>query len=155
MRIIRKILNWVSVITIVVGVCLIIFSYLTNRSFLAYITNILNDAQFGTTFKHILIGFGLVILGLILFSFGLRLGSRIRKVDRERKEEEKKNRELEEARNRKVKEEAESARAEAEQLKKEAEEAKAQLYSMIQQPTAEHATVTEETETETTEEMDS
>ncbi|MBP3890653.1 MAG: hypothetical protein J6D29_00570 [Solobacterium sp.] len=130
MRIGRKVLNWLSLVLLVAGVCCIAFGYLTNRSFLTYIEKLLADAEFGKTLKLILLGVGLILVSLILFSFSLRLGSRIRKIDKAKKEEEEHQRSLEEELHQRTKAEAETARAEADRFRQEADQAKAELAAM-------------------------
>ena len=122
MRIVKKILNWLGLICLVGGIGLIIFAYFSNRSFLAYISKLLSDAQFGTTMKQMLIGAVLIVAALILFSFALKAGSVAKRNEKKKEEALRAQREEAEAKARAMQQEAEAAKAEAERVKAEAQQ---------------------------------
>lgn len=130
MKVLKKILNWISVILLFGGVGLMVFAYYTNKPFLNYISGLLADAKFGTTLKQMLIGIGMVFAALLLFSLSLRIGGKIRKKEKERQAAEKERQKEEEKKNQELRAQAEAARAEAEKMRQEAEKAQAQLRSM-------------------------
>lgn len=139
MRFFKKVFNWISLVSFVAGLCLVAFGYLSNHSFLSYIKTLLADAQFGTSLKLVLCGIGLIILSLVFLSFSLRLGGRIKRMEKEKREEEKHQKDVENQLHQKIKEEAETAKAENERLRKEADDAKAELASIqrtMEQPAA-------------------
>lgn len=70
---------------------------------------------------------------MVLFSLSVRIGSVIRRKERELAAQEKARREEEEAKNRLLQEEAAAARADAERFKAEATQAQALLKSGIQE----------------------
>ncbi len=137
MRVFKKLLNWISLLLVLGGVMLMVVTYFTNKSFITYLSNQLNSAQFGIPMKRMLIGVGLVLLGLIFFAISLKVGGRIKRQDKERRAEEKERRKEQEAYNKQIQQEAEEAKAENERLKQEAEEAQAQLRALNQNPVEE------------------
>ena len=130
MRVLKKILNWISLLLLLGGAGLILVTYITNKSFITYLSNQLNSAQFGVPMRRMLIGIGLIVLALIIFVLALKVGGRIRKQDKERKAEEKVRQKEQEAYNKQIQQEAADAKAENERLKAEAEEANAKLKAM-------------------------
>ena len=127
MKILKKVLNVLSLISLIGGIFIIIFAYLGNKTFISYITKLLEDAKFGGTLKHMLIGIGLIILALVLFVVSLRLSSKIRKREKQRLEEEKTKRIEQEKVNQQIREEAEIAKADAKHAREEAEAAQNEL----------------------------
>ena len=132
MRVIKKILNWLSLLLFIGGMGTILVTYLTNKSFITYLSNQLNSAQFGVPLKRMLIGAGLVLLALILFMISLKVGGRIRRQDKVRRAEEKEKNKAQEAYNKQIQQEAADAKAENERLRAEAEEAQAKLRQLDQ-----------------------
>ena len=130
MSVIKRILNTLSLLCLLGGIFLIIYSYLTNRTFISYISKLLSDAEFGATMKNMLIGLGLIVLALILFIIGLRIGSKIRKNVKERLAQEKAAREEQEKAQKEMQAEMESIKIEAEKARADAEEARNQLKAL-------------------------
>ena len=130
MKILKKIINWISAILFFGGIGLMIFAYYTNKPFLNYISSLLSDAKFGTTMKQMLIGLAMLLLSLLLFSVSLRVGGKIKRKEKERAAAEKARLQEEEKKNKELREQAEQAKAEAEKMRQEAEKAQAQLRSM-------------------------
>ena len=126
MKILKKILNWLSLILLIGGAGLILVTYLTNKSFITYLTSQLNNAQFGGALKKMMIGMVMIIVALIIFVLSLKLGSIIKKKDKERAALEKEKAAEQEAINQQIRQEAEDAKAEAARLKEEAESLRAQ-----------------------------
>ncbi len=129
MKFIQTVLNVLSAILVFGGTVVIGFTYLTNKPFISYLSSILTNAQFGSVMKRVLYGGAAIIIGLLIFTISLRIGSAIRRKDRQRRQEEKERQAEIDAQNRQLREDAKQARAEAEAMKKEAEEAKARLQT--------------------------
>ena len=136
MKFIRTLLNLISAILVIGGASIIGITYLTNKPFIAYLSSILTNAQFGGVMKRVLYGVAAIIVGLLIFSISLKLGGVIRRKNRQKKLEEKERQAEIDAQNRQLREDAKQARLEAEAMKKEAEEAKARLQytTDIQKP---------------------
>ena len=134
MKFIRTILNVLSAILVFGGAAVIGFTYLTNKPFISYLSSILTNAQFGNVMKRVLYGGVAIIVGLLIFAISLRVGSAIRRKDRQRRQEEKERQAEIDAQNKQLREDAKQARAEAEAMKKEAEEAKARLQTTSEIP---------------------
>lgn len=130
MRVLKKIMNWLSLLLLIGGAMLMLITYFTNKSFITYLSNQLNSAQFGIPMRRMLIGAGLILLALIIFALSLKVGGHIRKQDKERRAIEKEKQKEQEAYNKQIQQEAADAKAEAERLKAEAEEAQAKLRAM-------------------------
>ncbi len=124
MKVLKKILGWLSAILVIGGLSVIFFTYVTNKPFINYLSSIMTNAQFGTVMRRVLYGVVAVIIGLIAFALSLKAGSVVRKKEKERraieKEEARKQQEMTEQ----MRAEAKQAMAEAEAMKKEAEEVK-------------------------------
>ena len=124
MKILKKFINLIASILVIGGAAVILFTYFTNKPFISYLSSILTNAQFGNVMKRSLYGVAAVIVGLLLFSLSLKLGSSIRRREREKRALEKERQEEQRLENQQLKEEAEAARREAEAMRREAEEAK-------------------------------
>lgn len=130
MKFFKQVFNWLSLILFLGGIGVILFAYFNNKAFLNYISGLLSDPKFGNTMKMMLIGIAMIIVSLLLFSFALRLGGKIKRKEKERAAAEKARLAEEEKKNKALREEADKARAEAEKMRQEAEKAQEQLRSM-------------------------
>ena len=121
MKLLKKIVGFVSLLLIVGGAAVLMWQYFRNKQlFVVLLSNSIVKGSIGVLQK---MGMALIaiILGLILFVVYMKIGSVVRRIDREKKEalkiQQKENEEMQ----RQLKKEAEQAKAEAEQAKKENE----------------------------------
>ena len=124
MKVLKKILGWLSAILVIGGLSIILFTYLTNKPFINYLSSIMTNAQFGTVMRRVLYGFLAVVVGLVFFALSLKAGSAVRRKERERKAIEKEEARKQQEMTEQMRSEAKQAMAEAEAMKKEAEEVK-------------------------------
>ena len=129
MKIMKKIVSFLSLILLIGGMGLMLYTYLTNHTFVNKLTSLMTNADCKKGMLYMLIGIICMIAAFLLFSLSVRLGSSIRRKEREMAAQEKARREEEEAKNRRLEEEAAAARADAERFKTEAIQAQALLQS--------------------------
>lgn len=121
MKILKKIVGLLSALLVIGGVFVLFWQYFRNKQlFVVLLSNSIVKGSIGVLQK---MGMALIaiILGLILFVIYMKIGSVVRRNEREKREalklQQKENEELQ----RQLKKEAEEAKAEAEQAKKENE----------------------------------
>ena len=137
MKVLKKILSFLSLILLLGGVTLILYTYLTNHTFVSKLTSLMTNADCKKGMLYILIGFVCLVVSFLLFSLSTKVSGAIRRKEKELMAQEKARREEEEARNRMLMEEAAKAKEEAERFKAEATNAQALLSntaSIPQQP---------------------
>jgi len=139
MKVLKKIISFVSLALLLAGVILILYTYLTNHTFVQKLTSLLTNADCKRGMLMILIGFICLVFSFVLFSVSVRLGAGIRRKEREMAAAEKAKLAEEEERNRRLEQEAAAAKAEAERFKAEATQAHALLQSSVTAPEAEEA----------------
>ena len=139
MKVLKKIISFVSLALLLAGVILILYTYLTNHTFVQKLTSLLTNADCKRGMLMILIGFICLVFSFVLFSVSVRLGAGIRRKERELAAAEKAKLAEEEERNRRLEQEAAAAKAEAERFKAEATQAHALLQSTVTAPEAEEA----------------
>lgn len=125
MKVLKKIISFLSLALLLAGVILILYTYLTNHTFVSKLTSLLTNAECKKGMLFILIGFVCLVFSFILFSVSMRLSSSIRRKERELAAQEKARLEAEEEKNRRLEAEAAAAKAEAERLRQEATQAHA------------------------------
>ena len=145
MKVLKKIISFVSLALLLSGVILILYTYLTNHTFVQKLTSLLTNADCKRGMLMILIGFICLVFSFVLFSVSVRLGAGIRRKERELAAAEKAKLAEEEERNRRLEQEAAAAKAEAERFKAEATQAHALLQSSVTAPEAEEAQTPSET----------
>ena len=145
MKVLKKIISFVSLALLLAGVILILYTYLTNHTFVQKLTSLLTNAECKRGMLMILIGFICLVFSFVLFSVSVRLGAGIRRKERELAAAEKAKLAEEEERNRRLEQEAAAAKAEAERFKAEATQAHALLQSSVTAPEAEEAQTPSET----------
>ena len=131
MKVLKKIISFVSLALLLAGVILILYTYLTNHTFVQKLTSLLTNADCKRGMLMILIGFICLVFSFVLFSVSVRLGAGIRRKERELAAAEKAKLAEEEERNRRLEQEAAAAKAEAERFKAEATQAHALLQSSV------------------------
>lgn len=127
MKVLRKIVSFLSLALLLAGVILILYTYLTNHTFVSKLTSLMTNAECKKGMLMILIGFICLVFSFVMFSMSVRLGSSIRRKEREQAAQEKARLEAEEEKNRRLEAEAAAAKAEAERLRQEATQAHALL----------------------------
>lgn len=145
MKVLKKIISFVSLALLLAGVILILYTYLTNHTFVQKLTSLLTNADCKRGMLMILIGFICLVFSFVLFSVSVRLGAGIRRKEREMAAAEKAKLAEEEERNRRLEQEAAAAKAEAERFKAEATQAHALLQSSVTAAEAEEAQTPSET----------
>ena len=145
MKVLKKIISFVSLALLLAGVILILYTYLTNHTFVQKLTSLLTNADCKRGMLMILIGFICLVFSFVLFSVSVRLGAGIRRKERELAAAEKAKLAEEEERNRRLEQEAAAAKAEAERFKAEATQAHALLQSSVTGTEAEEAQTPSET----------
>ena len=145
MKVLKKIISFVSLALLLAGVILILYTYLTNHTFVQKLTSLLTNADCKRGMLMILIGFICLVFSFVLFSVSVRLGAGIRRKERELAAAEKAKLAEEEERNRRLEQEAAAAKAEAERFKAEATQAHALLQSSMTAAQAEEAQTPSET----------
>lgn len=134
MKIMKKIVSFLSLILLIGGMGLMLYTYLTNHTFVNKLTSLMTNADCKKGMLYMLIGIICMIAAFLLFSLSVRMGSSIRRKEREMAAQEKARREEKEAKNRRLEEEAAAARADAERFKTEAIQAQALLQSSAAEP---------------------
>jgi len=134
MKIMKKIVSFLSLILLIGGMGLMLYTYRTNHTFVNKLTSLMTSADCKKGMLYMLIGIICMIAAFLLFSLSVRMGSSIRRKEREMAAQEKARREEEEAKNRRLEEEAAAARADAERFKTEAIQAQALLQSSSAEP---------------------
>ena len=121
MKILKKLVGLLSALLIIGGAFVLLWQYFRNKQlFVVLLSNSIVKGSIGVLQK---MGMALIaiIVGLILFVIYMKIGSVVRRNEREKREalklQQKENEELQ----RQLKKEAEEAKAEAEQAKKENE----------------------------------
>ena len=145
MKILKKIVGLLSALLVIGGVFVLFWQYFRNKQlFVVLLSNSIVKGSIGVLQK---MGMALIaiILGLILFVIYMKIGSVVRRNEREKREalklQQKENEELQ----RQLKKEAEEAKAEAEQAKKENELMK-MTFMRKKEEGSEEEPVEEETE---------
>ena len=136
MKFLKKLLNILSLVLLLGGVTLILYTYLTNHTFVSKLTSLMTNADCKRGMLYILGGFVCLVVSFLLFSLSSKVNSSIRRKEKELMAKEKARREEEEARNRMLMEEAAKAKEEAERFKAEATHAQDLLSKTanIQEP---------------------
>ncbi len=121
MKILKKIVGLVSTILVVGGVIFLFWQYSRNKALFEILY--VNPAfiQLQGILEKMGIALLAVILGLVMFVLYMKLGSIVRRNEREKKQAMKAQIKESEEMNRQLKKEAEDAKAEAEEVKKENE----------------------------------
>ena len=127
MKVLRKIISFLSLALLLAGVILILYTYLTNHTFVSKLTSLMTNAECKKGMLFILIGFVCLVFSFVMFSLSMRIGSSICRKEREIAAREKAKLEEEAEKNRRLEAEAAAARAEAERFKAEATQAHALL----------------------------
>lgn len=141
MKVLKKIISLVSLILLLAGVILILYTYLTNHTFVQKLTGLLTNAECKKGMLMLLIGFICLVFSFVMFSVTIRLGANIRRKERELAAAEKARLAEEEERNRRLEAEAAAARAEAERFKAEATQAHAMLQQVSSEEEPETASI--------------
>lgn len=131
MKVLRKIISFLSLALLLAGVILILYTYLTNAVFVQKLTSLMTNADCKRGMLMILIGFICLVFSFVMFSLSVRIGSNIRRKERELAAQEKARLEAEAEKNRRLEAEAAAARAEAERYKSEATQANALLKEAV------------------------
>lgn len=127
MKVLKKIVSFISLILLIGGMGLMLYTYLTNHTFVSKITSLMTNAECKKGMLFMLIGIICLVAAFLLFSLSVRIGSVIRRKEREIAAQEKARREEEEEKSRRLEQEAAAARADAERFKAEATQAQALL----------------------------
>lgn len=145
MKILKKIVGLLSALLIIGGAFVLLWQYFRNKQlFVVLLSNSIVKGSIGVLQK---MGMAVIaiIVGLILFVIYMKIGSVVRRNEREKREalklQQKENEELQ----RQLKKEAEEAKAEAEQAKKENELMK-MTFMRKKEEGSEEEPVEEETE---------
>ncbi|MBR4471268.1 MAG: hypothetical protein IKS54_08180 [Erysipelotrichaceae bacterium] len=145
MKILKKIVGLLSALLIIGGAFVLLWQYFRNKQlFVVLLSNSIVKGSIGVLQK---MGMAVIaiIVGLILFVIYMKIGSVVRRNEREKREalklQQKENEELQ----RQLKKEAEEAKAEAEQAKKENELMK-MTFMRKKEEGSEEESVEEETE---------
>ena len=120
MKVIKKVVSFLSLVLLLGGVVLILYTYLTNHTFVNKLTSLMTNAECKKGMLFLLIGFAFLVTSFIFFSLSMRMGSSIRRKEKEQAALDRARWEQEEERNRQLQEEAAAARAEAERYRTEA-----------------------------------
>ena len=116
MKILKKILGFLSVVTILGGSGSLAWQYFRNKQLLeVLVSNSIN------VLKRMGISILVIFAGMVLLIIYFKIGSVVRRVEREKREALKEERRESEELNRQLRKEADEARAEAEQARKENE----------------------------------
>ena len=121
MKLLKKIVGFVSLLLIVGGAAVLMWQYFRNKQlFVVLLSNSIVKGSIGVLQK---MGMAIIaiFLGLIMFVLYMKIGSVVRRNEREKREALKVQQKENEALQRQLKKEAEEAKAEAEQAKKETE----------------------------------
>ncbi|MDO4414196.1 MAG: hypothetical protein Q4C20_03895 [Erysipelotrichaceae bacterium] len=137
MKVLRKIISFLSLALLLAGVILILYTYLTNAVFVQKLTSLMTNADCKRGMLMILIGFICLVFSFVMFSLSVRIGSNIRRKERELAAQEKARLEEEAEKNRRLEAEAAAARAEAERYKSEATQANALLKEAVSESVSE------------------
>ena len=127
MKVLKKIISFMSLALLLAGVILILYTYLSNHTFVTKLTSLLTNAECRRGMLMILIGFVCLVFSFIMFSVSMRLSSSIRRKERELEAERLAQLEAEAEKNKRLEAEAAAAKAEAEHFKAEATQAHAML----------------------------
>lgn len=145
MKILKKIVGLLSALLIIGGAFVLLWQYFRNKQlFVVLLSNSIVKGSIGVLQK---MGMAVIaiIVGLILFVIYMKIGSVVRRNEREKREalklQQKENEELQ----KQLKKEAEEAKAEAEQAKKENELMK-MTFMRKKEEGSEEEPVEEETE---------
>ena len=146
MKIIKKILGFLSLVLMLGGLIVLGWEYIRNKTTFAILMN--NSVVKGTipVLKNMGLSLLAFILGLLFLSLYFKAGGVVRRVERERKEAMKAQVKESEELNRQLRLEAENAKAEAEQAKKETELMKLSFMRKREEEPAEAPAETENEE---------
>ena len=146
MKIIKKILGFLSLVLMLGGLIVLGWEYFRNKTTFAILRN--NSVVKGTipVLKNMGLSLLAFILGLLFLSLYFKAGGVVRRVERERKEAMKAQVKESEELNRQLRLEAENAKAEAEQAKKETELMKLSFMRKREEEPAEAPAETENEE---------
>jgi hypothetical protein len=138
MRVLKKIISFISLVLLIGGMGLMLYTYLTNHTFVSKLTTLMTNADCKRGMLFMLIGIICITAAFVLFSLSMRIGGVIRRKERELAAQERARRDEEEEKNRRLEAEAAAARADAERFRAEATQAHALLRTGSQE------TITEE-----------
>lgn len=144
MKIIKKIVGFISLILVAGGSIVLFWQYFRNKQMFAILAA--NSVVKGSlpVIQRMLLAVVAIVAGLLMFVVYMRLVSAVWKEEREKraalKEAQRENEEL----NRQLREEAQQAKAEAEKAKKENELMKMTFMRKEEGPETEETTETEE-----------
>jgi len=144
MKIIKKIVGFISLILVAGGSIVLFWQYFRNKQMFAILAA--NSVVKGSlpVIQRMLLAVVAIVAGLLMFVVYMRLVSAVWKEEREKraalKEAQRENEEL----NRQLREEAQQAKAEAEKAKKENELMKMTFMRKEEEPETEETTETEE-----------
>ena len=127
MKILKKIVGFLSLLLVLGGGAVIAWQYFRNAQLFEVLMN--NSVVKGSLGVIEKMGYGLlgIIFGLLLFSVYLKIGSVVRRQEREKKAALRQQQKDDEEEKRKLMKEADEARAEALQARKEVEQAQMDL----------------------------
>ena len=133
MRVLKKIISFISLVLLIGGMGLMLYTYLTNHTFVSKLTTLMTNADCKRGMLFMLIGIICITAAFVLFSLSMRIGGVIRRKERELAAQERARREEEEEKNRRLEAEAAAARADAERFRAEATQAQALLRTGAQE----------------------
>ena len=121
MKILKKILGFLSMVAIIGGAGSLAWQYFRNKQLLEVLVS--NSIVKGSinVLKRMGISVLVIFGGMVLLIIYFKIGSIVRRIEREKREALREERRESEELNRQLREEADKARAEAEQAKKENE----------------------------------
>ena len=121
-KVTKKIVGFIALVLILGGLLVLDWEYFRNKQLFEVLMNNSIVKGSAVVLKKMLLALGAMILGLIISSVYFKLGSSIRRDEREKKALQKEREREQEKLNEQLKKEAEEAKAEAEAVKKENEE---------------------------------
>ena len=121
-KITKKIVGFIALVLIIGGVLVLSWEYFRNKQLFEVLMNNSIVKGSAVVLKKMVLALGAIILGLIVSSVFFKLGSSIKRDEREKRAIQKEREREQERINEQLKKEAEEAKAEVEQVKKEKEE---------------------------------
>ncbi|MBR2808748.1 MAG: hypothetical protein IKE33_00745 [Erysipelotrichaceae bacterium] len=121
-KVTKKIVGFIALVLILGGLLVLGWEYFRNKQLFEVLMNNSIVKGSAVVLKKMLLALGAMILGLIISSVYFKLGSSIRRDEREKRQLQKEREKEQEELNKQLKKEAEEAKAEAEAVKKENEE---------------------------------
>jgi|GEM_PF-3281251 len=92
MNILKKILQYLFLIFLVLGLVLIGYAYFTNQTFISYISNLIKESNATKGVVTALIGLAMVFISLLFLSFSFKVSAKIRVSEKEKRKLEKEER---------------------------------------------------------------